>query len=165
MCPDCSFVSYKKANFEFRGLGNGFLGFDLKSHKALIYDSGNVAWSATTLPTIGLAVARSLLKPDETSNKFIYVYSFTTTQNEILSILQKVTGEKWDVEYTTTEASVQGGQEKLGKGDVSGAVPLILSTTLQEGWGGDFTKCVDTANGLLRLPEESMEALVRNLVA
>ena len=131
----------------------------------MIYDSGNVSWSATTLPTIGLAVARSLLKPEETTNKFIFVYSIKTSQNEILSVLQKITGDKWDVNHTTTEAAVQDGQEKLAKGDMSGAVPLILSTTFQEGWGGDFTKCADAANNLLGLPEESMEALVRNLVA
>jgi hypothetical protein len=140
------------------------LGFDLQSHKALIYDSGDVSWSATVLSTIGLAVARTLLKPEETKNKFLFVYSISTTQTEILSVLQTFTGEKWHVENATIEETAKIGQEKLSRGDRSGALALILSTIFQEGWGSDFTRCTDTANHLLGLPEESLEALVRSSI-
>lgn len=144
---------------------NGLLGFDLQSHNAKIYDSGDVSWSATILSTIGLAVVRTLLKPDETMNKFLFIYSITTTQNEVLSVLEKQTGEKWHVQNQKMKDVVKSGEEKLSKGDRSGALALILSTMFQEGWGSDFTKWTDTANALLGLPEESLEALVKSSIA
>lgn len=153
---------YDNANAEPRGLKNGLLGFDIQSRKARIYDSGDISWSATLLSTIGLAVARTLLHPEETENKFIFIYSISTTQNEVLSVLEKVTRGKLQVENQKMEDIVRDGEDKLRRGDRSGAVALILSTMFQEGRGSDFTKCTDTANGLLGLPEESLEALVRS---
>lgn len=76
--------------------------------------------------------------------------------------MQEVTGEKWDVQYTTAEAAVKGGQDKLSKGDMSGVVPLLLSTIFQDGFGAEFRNSVPAANHLLDLPEESLEDLVRS---
>lgn len=97
-------------------------------------------------------------------NKFLFIYSITTTQNEVLSVLEKQTGEKWHVQNQKMKDVVKSGEEKLSKGDRSGALALILSTMFQEGWGSDFTKCTDTANALLGLPEESLEALVKSSI-
>jgi hypothetical protein len=71
---------------------SGFFGFDPKAHTAPIWDSGNTKFSATNLPTIGLAVARVLAHPVETANRSVYISSFETSFNEILGAYKTATG-------------------------------------------------------------------------
>jgi hypothetical protein len=146
-----------------RGLQTGFLGFNLQYREALIWDSGEARWSATTLPTIGIAVAKTLHQPAEMKNQFVFVSSVTTSQKEVLSTLEKVMGQKWEVEYTTTDAAAKKGQEKMAKGDMSGVVPVMLATIFQDGWGADFTEGPQAASRL-DLPERDLESLVRSVV-
>ena len=89
-----------------RGLGNGFFRFDLKARLARIYGSGDEQWTGTTLSTIGLAVSRTLQRPEETRNKFIYIYSISTSQNQVLEALRTVTGVPWEVDRVSMEASI-----------------------------------------------------------
>jgi hypothetical protein len=70
----------------------GFMGFDLKGHKATIYNDGNAVWSTTTFATIGLAVKNAMLIP-ETANKYIFIDSFTVSQNQVLASFGKTTGK------------------------------------------------------------------------
>lgn len=93
--------------------------------------------------------------------QFLYISSVSTTQNELLATLQKQTAKEWAVERTTIEETIRDGKEKLSKGDRRGAFSLILSTMFEEGMGSDFTKDVDSANGLLGLPEENIYDLVQ----
>jgi hypothetical protein len=146
-----------------RGLQTGFLGFDFQSRKALLWDSGEARWSATTLPMVSLAVAKTLHQPAGMKNQFVFVRSVTASQKEVLSTLEKVMGEKWEVEYTTTDAAVKEGQGKMAEGDMSGVVPVMLATTFQDGWGADFTEEPQAASRL-DLPEEDLESLVRSVV-
>lgn len=81
----------------------GLVGFNINTKKALILNGGNRAFSTSNLSQIGNAVVAVLLKPEETANQFIYVDSFTATQNEILAELEKVTGENWKVTESTAE--------------------------------------------------------------
>jgi len=48
----------------------GFFGLDLKNRTATIWDDGTATFSATTLRTIGLAVARILANPEATANRY-----------------------------------------------------------------------------------------------
>jgi hypothetical protein len=112
-------------------LANGFLGFDLTSNKAVIWDDGNTRFSSTTEADLGKAVVASLDHPAETANKFVYVSSVATTQNEILEALEKATSAKWDVTRVTTQEQLDTARELLGKGDASGAFTIVKGTC----WG------------------------------
>jgi len=57
----------------------------------LIFDGGNRPFSVTNLSQVANAVVAVLLKPEDTANQFLYVDSFTATQNEILDVLEKTT--------------------------------------------------------------------------
>lgn len=149
----------------YRGLSNGFLGFFIGAKRAKIYDSGNEQWTGTKLPTIGLAVARLLKKPEHVKNRFIYIYSTRTTQNEILKVFEAVTGKKWDVEHVKFDDEVVAGQELLKQGNRAGILPLILSHFLRENVGADFTKDVEADNDILGLPTENVEDIVREVLA
>ena len=85
-----------------------------------------------------------------------------TSQNEILSELQRATGKQWDVKHATTEAQVKSGKEAVAKGDFSGMFTLVLATAYAEleGLRADYAKEESLANDLLGLPRETVRATV-----
>jgi hypothetical protein len=149
-----------------QGLKVGFLGYDLQSCSATIWDAGEKRFSLTNEATVGQAVVSALQKPAETANKYLYIESVNTTQNEILAELQKATGKTWDVKHTSTDAQVRIGKEAVAKGDFSGMFALVLATTYGElrGLKADFAKDECLANELLGLPKESVRETVEAVV-
>ncbi|KAH0541941.1 hypothetical protein GP486_008679, partial [Trichoglossum hirsutum] len=76
-----------------RSLRLGLLGFSIPNRHGLLHSSGSTPFTATTLST----VTRSLLYilttfVSTTKNRYIYLSSFTTTQNDILECLKRQTG-------------------------------------------------------------------------
>lgn len=149
----------------YRGLSNGFLGFDIEARRAKVYDSGDEHWTGTKLPTIGLAVARLFKTPEKVKNRFIYIYSTRTSQNEILRAFETATGKKWDVEHVKFDDEVAAGQELMKQGNRLGIVPLILSSFFREKMGADFTRATEADNDILGLPVENVEDVVREVLA
>jgi hypothetical protein len=149
-----------------QGLKAGFLGYDLQSCSATIWDAGEKRFSLTNEATVGQAVVSALQKPAETANRYLYIESVNTTQNEILAELQKATGKTWDVKYTTTDAQVKSAKEVVAKGDFSGMFALVLATTYGklEGLKADFAKEECLANDLLGLPKESVRETIEAVV-
>jgi hypothetical protein len=131
----------------------------------LIFDGGNSAFSATNLSQVGNAVVAVLSKPEKTANQFIYIDSFTATQNEILAELEKATGEKWKVTESTTEEAKAEGQALFAKGDYSGLLLLLKAIFLGEGYGSDFTKDAVLGNERLGLPNQDLVSTVTALAA
>ena len=148
-----------------RSIANGFFGFDVKGKRAKIYGSGDERWTGTTVPTIGLAVARLLRKPHEVQNRFIFVYSVATSQNEILASLNTETGSRWEAHHVKWEDEIPAGRKKLEQGDFSGVIPLVLSYFYRPGMGADYTTDVKADNALLELPTETVTDIVRKALA
>ena len=146
-----------------RGLTSGFLGFSIPARKATIYGGGDTVFTTTTLPAVGAAVVGVLRKPEETANKYVFVSSARTTGNELLATLEKVSGEKWEVEHRSIEETIRAGQEKMGKGDYSGIVDLIVGS-IYGLESSDVTRDHELANGLLGLPEESLVDIVEKVL-
>ena len=142
----------------------GYMGFDQQANRASIFGSGNAKWSSTTLATIGLAVKNALLLPDETANKYLYIDSFTISQNQILAAFEKATDRKWTVEHVDPEAMKKEGMEKMANGDPSGSMSLIRYINGVQGHGGNYAEYQETANKLLSLPEETLEGAIEAIV-
>jgi hypothetical protein len=109
-------------------------------------------------------VARLLRKPEEVKNKFIYIYSVSTTQNEILAAFEAATGAKWEVRHVNLVDEMVAGRQKLAEGNRAGVVPLILSYFFQDGMGADYAQDVVAANGILQLPTEKVADIVRDVL-
>jgi len=146
-----------------RAMKFGFMGFDLKSHKATIYNEGNGVWSTTTTATIGQAVKNAMRIP-ETANKYIFIDSFTVSQNEVLVSFEKATKKKWEATHVDAEEQKKIGMEKVARGDFSGAQLLIRYFNCIEGHGGNFATYEKTSNGLLSLPKEDLDSVVAKIV-
>ncbi|KAG9228733.1 hypothetical protein BJ875DRAFT_226777 [Amylocarpus encephaloides] len=97
---------------------------NVKDRSAVIYDGGDRPFSTTNVNQVANAVVAVLSKPEETINKYLFVDSFTTTQNEILRALEKASG-KWQVKESMTEAALRKGKELVVKGDYGGNALLF----------------------------------------
>lgn len=161
---DFSWTSIVNGPFFEWGLKIGFLGYDLKSHTATIFDDGNRPFSTTNRSTIGRAVASVLTHTSQTANKLLYIDSVTTTQNEILASFEKATGKKWEVKKTTSEEVGKAGTEKVKKGDFSGFGDLILAATYGKQYASDFKSGPGLSNDLLELPKENLDDIVKAVV-
>ncbi len=144
----------------------GFAGFDLKSRKATIWDSGNGYWSATNLASVGQAVVGVLLHPEETKNRYVWIESFRTSQNETLAALEKATGEKWTVKHVKCAEQIEEGREAYRKGDPNWFMQLIIGALFNEELdvGADFSKFAKLDNELLGVPTEDIQATVDAVV-
>ncbi|KAF3903747.1 hypothetical protein ABW21_db0206939 [Orbilia brochopaga] len=149
-----------------RSLKLGFLGFDIPSRRATIYDSGDRRFTASTLAQVSSAVVGVLLHPEQTANKYVYVGSFTTSQNEILALLQSATGGEWNVEKTSSSEKVDIGKETVLKRRDSTAIrPLVTAAMYHERGGSDYEKDVGLSNDLLGLKQhQSLEDVVGEVV-
>ncbi|KAK6338163.1 hypothetical protein TWF696_001634 [Orbilia brochopaga] len=149
-----------------RSLKLGFLGFDIPSRRATIYDSGERRFTTSTLALVSSAVVGVLLHPEQTANKYVYVGSFTTTQNEILALLQSATSDEWTVERTTSTEKVDLGKENVLKRRDSAAIrPLVTAAMYHERGGSDYEKDVGLSNDLLELKQQQgLEEVIGEVV-
>ena len=143
-----------------RGLEDGFLGFDLKTKTATIYDSGDTMTNFSMLDAVGQATVGILTHPKETANRYVFINSFRATQNDILNALENVTGEKWNVKKTTCEEESRLGREKMEKGDWSGVGHAIMGASYSGG-KYDFAQGRELDNQLLGVPHvEDLEKTI-----
>jgi hypothetical protein len=141
----------------------GYMGFNIKEQKAVLYGDGTATWSTTMRASIGLAVKNAMLIPAETANKHMFIDSFTISQNDVLAAFEKATG-KWEVSHADLENDKKEGLEKMAKGDFIGAANLIRYINLTPGHGGNYMEYEEGANDLLSLPKESLDEVIARFV-
>ncbi|RYP76314.1 hypothetical protein DL769_003654 [Monosporascus sp. CRB-8-3] len=142
------------------GLVYGSSGFNKSTKTAIIYDSGNEVVQASNLDFIGRAVASILANEDKTANKYLSIGSPNFSQNEVLEVVERETGEKWEVRKASTADEGKIGLEKLSKGDYSAFSNLLKERIFKDG-AGLSVKGDNSANGLLGLQEESLEDTIK----
>jgi hypothetical protein len=109
------------------------MGFDVAQRSAIIYDSGTEQFTGTTLEGIGHAVLGVLQHPEETRNRFVKVMSIKTCQNELLEAFESVTGAKWEIRHSTTQALLESGRAKHRSGKGGWILELVVAQLFEEG--------------------------------
>lgn len=142
------------------GVKVGFLGFKIQDKTATIFDSGDAVFSTTNLLYIGKALVAALEKADETKNQYVYISEFQTTQNELLKLAEKVSGEKFTVNKVTSKDQIALGNKLLSEGNFAGIGPLLLSVTFGDEGLGDVSK-YGLWNDRLGLKADSIEDSIR----
>lgn len=146
----------------------GLFGFDLKAHNATLYQPGHDArFSTTMLADIGTAVVAALLPANNaaTKNKYVYVRSLTTTQDEVLAAFEKATGETWGKKPKDMASAVADAEEKLKVHDYSGVVAIILGALWDPECGMDYDKRGILSNELLGVRSLTVEEAVKEVLA
>jgi nucleoside-diphosphate-sugar epimerase len=143
----------------------GLLGIDLANKKAVVVDSGNQKWQASTLAHIGRAVAAVLRRPDETANRYISTASFNVSANEIIAAAEKASGgAKFTITKVDSDAIAKAGDEKLANGDFSGFIDLLMVYNAADNKGLGYLDPKKSANEELGLPWEKVDDVVAELV-
>lgn len=145
------------------GMGNGFFGFDLPNKTATLTDDGVSAWASTTMGKIAGAIKASLDHADETKNQYVFVSSFHHTQREILDIIEKVDGKKWNVVHVKSEDLLANGKRRVQSGDFAGIMNLTRGIATGK-LGLVDLRSHGLWNEKLGLPEEDLEAALKRIV-
>ncbi|KIW19876.1 hypothetical protein PV08_00451 [Exophiala spinifera] len=151
----------------------GVLGLNLAEKTMTIFDGGDVEFEATNLDQIGRAVAAVLSAEhlDATANQYVYLNSFTLTQNQMLKTLQDLTGNKIQVQYAKKEDFRKSSQEKIksdpDKGDVwvRGSYEGIVLIMLNEGGFCEYSKKGLLWNKKLGLPEGNVDETIKAVLS
>ena len=110
---------------EYRGIQTGFLGFDLKTKTARVYDEGKHDMDVTLLSDVGDAVAAILKHPEETANRYVYINTFYTSQSTILTTLEKQLGKFEFSSVGAFEANAEG-TARIRQGDYGGVKDSLM---------------------------------------
>lgn len=109
------------------------LGINAKDKTGTTFDSGNKPYAATHVSFIGETVAAILKKPEETANKYLSVFSFVTTQNEVLKIFEEESGSKFQIANVKGSELIKAATESVAKGDYySSVIPYVQYTFLAD---------------------------------
>lgn len=139
------------------------MGFDLLNKTATLVDGGKTRFTTSTVSQIGRAIISVLKHPAETKNQLVCVESFTTTQAEVLAVLQKATGQDWKVRWESSEDLRLEGFKKVGEGDILGGLALVITALVlgREGLEDHTSVKGGIWNKRLGLEAESVEDTVR----
>ena len=154
----------------------GLLGMDLRETKAKMAP-GSGKFNITSLDRIGLGISRVLSLPitnkensraslEHYANNFLYLSSFSTTQQDSLEALQRVTGTDWAVEEgdsitdrirNARDAMANGGKEAMYAG-----MDLLVAVYIGDGLGGDYQGKALGDLKVLGLEEESIDEVFKH---
>ena len=144
----------------------GFFKIDLKNNKALVLDDGNYPWSTSNLHQVGLAVRRVLEKPEVVKNRYVFIESFTITQNQLLDGLEKGLDIKFDREVVDGESWLSEQARQSAAGNVPAQYSAIIGWSILH---GNFKDLKEYGNKLLDIPledfDESLKEIVKGLKA
>jgi len=147
------------------------LGFNVPDKSVTIFDGGDIEFEATNLAQIGRAAVAILEHPEETANQYVYVNSFTTTQNKTLKALEDLGGQKFQVKHATMEEYSKIAQDKMksdpGMGSVyiEGGIGAIILIMINHHGLCEYSKNKGLWNKRLGLPEETVEDTVKAVLA
>jgi uncharacterized protein YbjT (DUF2867 family) len=142
----------------------GFAGFDAKTHTARLWDGGEHRLSFTTLPWVGEAIAQILRNPELTKNKIFPVRAFEASQKEIVAVLEREQGVKYEVTLVDGQKMIDEGKKKWEAGDASGIMQCIQAGFLLKGFGSNLQEelVVKVGSDELDLPKLTLEQTVKD---
>ncbi|CAG8173935.1 unnamed protein product [Penicillium olsonii] len=141
----------------------GFAGWNIPARTVTIFDGGDIPFEATNIDQVGKALAKCLVHADLTQNQYVYVNSFTTTQNEILQALEQVTGESITTSEGTVDELWNDGAAKVKEGQGLGVLGMIAGAIYGKGNLARFSS-KGLWNEKLGLPQEDLTEFLRKYV-
>ncbi|KAL8928220.1 MAG: hypothetical protein Q9208_001930 [Pyrenodesmia sp. 3 TL-2023] len=159
-------------------IGEPWFGFDAEARRVTVFDEGEVKVGVSTWGQCGRAVARLLSLPIEMEekegvclerwrNKGFYFRSFRVSQRDMLESLKRVTGTgegDWEVRRQGTVERRREGEEELARGEMTGFAKMMYSRVFFKSGEGDFEGRKGVSNGVLGLPEESLDEATKRAV-
>jgi nucleoside-diphosphate-sugar epimerase len=162
--------------FQDWGMVVGVQGWNLRAGKITVWDSGDQEWEGTNIGQIAKATVACLQagRYEATANQYVFVNSFTLTQNRVIAALEKVLGKKMEIERVASSEVAEKARRDLATGEIEkigvgyypkGAVGLIACQLYNMDGLNNYSKTKGLWNERLGLEEEDLEDTVRRVVA
>lgn len=156
------------ANNEFFDwdLDNSF-GVDIKARTMEIFDGGDVPFTATPLSFVAAGIVRILQDPDKTANRVVRLHGAEMTQNRLLALLQRFTGDRagWKIQHSNTAEREQQAYAHLQQHPedfMTWAVMFLQCAVWGTKFGNDYSGENDNGLvGLTELSEGEIEEIVK----
>lgn len=166
--PTFTYTAIANGLFLDWGLKMGLI-LDLTKHHAILYNGGNVPFSATTLADVATAVLGIIEHQSETANRIVYIHSALVTQNQLIKYVREADGKDWAVTCKDTEELKQESLAELARGpeaDVDAAMlGFCFCGSLCSEYGCDFSNRLDNELlGIRQLEEGPLRALITSLL-
>ncbi|KAJ4265952.1 hypothetical protein NW762_003925 [Fusarium torreyae] len=142
-----------------------FGGIDVDARTATIFDGGDIAYEATNLDQVGRAITKSLKNISITRNQYVYVNSFTVTQNEVLSALERVTGDKFEISQGTVDGLWEEGAEQVKNGNPMGTLAQISGAIYGKGGAANYSVDKGLWNDKIGLAGENLEEFLKGYIS
>lgn len=159
------------------GMGEAWLGFNLKDRKVVMYDQGEKRVNVSTWGFCGAAIAKLFSLPLESDgegvslkhfeNKGLYVSSFLISQRDILESLHRVLGTKdadWKIEYQAVEERHKEGMGELADGNRLGFAKALYAKIFEKDGRGDYETGHGLDNEKLKLEKENLDEATKRAV-
>lgn len=157
-------------------LSLGIMGFALRDKTVTVFDGGDHPYEATNIEQIARAVGATLSAEhyEKTSNTYIFVNSFTLTQNQVIAELEKQMNTKLKLEHASrAEVAAEARKElatgeveySTGSGYVKGSLGLITAEIYNVDDINNYSRTRGLWNDRLGLPKESLEETIRGVLA
>lgn len=109
-----------------------------------------------------LALSRSLLNPELTKNQAVFISDFATSQAEIKTSLERVTGDEWTIKSYDSLQAVEEYQTRYAAGDHAAVYKLIELGLVTGRYGGWLEENEMLWNDVLDLPPAELDEVVRH---
>ncbi|KAF4463288.1 hypothetical protein FALBO_9894 [Fusarium albosuccineum] len=139
-------------------------GWDLGARTVTLFDGGDIPFEATNLDQVGRAIAKSLKKPNITKNQYVYVNSFTVTQNQILAALERATDDKFTISHSTVDELWNSGAAKIKEGQPFGTLAQISAAIYGKGGLANYSVSRGLWNDKIGLEQENLDEAVDAIV-
>ena len=145
------------------GLRNGFLHLWPDEKRAEILGDGERKSSLSTLRRVGEAVVKILEAKEgdyreNMKGRVLMIQSFCVSQNEVLTMLERVTEETWEMRHEDTEGFIKRHKELVDAGNQESIENLVFALGVAD---GNWEEKGDFAMGLLGLADEDLETETR----
>lgn len=99
-------------------------------------------------------------------NQFAYTRSFSVSQTDMLSAVQRATNTKpedWEITKMPVDEYIKAGPELLAKGDRMGMLNILYGSHFKKGLGDQYYGR-ESANEKLGLEDEDLDEVVERVV-
>jgi hypothetical protein len=146
-------------------------GFDFEKKAVTLFDEGDTKISISTWPQVGRAVVALLSLPvsrdgdgetclEDFRNRYVYVNSFTLSQNDMFDSVIRVTGtrrEDWKVEKEPVKERFAKAEEQMKRGNWAAAGGWLYGRIFFPDEVGNHEKTRGLQNEALGLPKEELD--------
>lgn len=148
------------------GLKNDFL-LRVSDYKPIIFDSGDVFFSTTTLTTVADALVSILNQPEETKNRHLFIKDTDVSQNKLLDLAKKAApGKPWEATHVKLDDVTDKADARLAQGllDAETFVPYLYRANFDPSYEPVFEKTDNELLGIKLMTDDEVFEVVKRFV-